>query len=65
MKYVKLVDPFEGAYFYQCPGVMNTGSYDLWSMGPDGKHGDGGTTVSNAQNRDENDDITNWKSDFN
>lgn len=41
-------DPWGKDYVYRCPGVYNTGSYDLFSMGRDGKIGGG-------------DDITNWQ----
>ncbi len=48
--YVKDIplDPWGNAYIYECPGKRNTKSYDLMSMGPDGRTGGG-------------DDITNWK----
>ena len=44
---------------------MNAEKYDLWSTGHDEKHGDEGTSVSDAltaKSRD-SDDITNWKRD--
>jgi general secretion pathway protein G len=40
-------DPWGNAYIYEYPGKHNASSYDLYSMGPDGK---GGTE----------DDIGNW-----
>lgn len=54
-------------FWYECPGTMNPQSYDLWSMGKDEQHGDGGGTgagnAPNAQNTaaQNSDDITNWK----
>ena len=39
-------DPWGNPYVYQYPGTNNATSYDLYSMGPDGRAG--------------NDDITNW-----
>ena len=56
-------DAWDESFFYQCPGKMNPGSYDLWSMGRDGKHGDGTTDPTDAQKRgaEDSDDITNWK----
>ena len=40
-------DPWGRAYIYECPGKHNPSSYDLSSMGPDGRVGG-------------DDDITNW-----
>ena len=40
-------DPWRHAYVYECPGKHRTNSYDLFSMGPDGRAGTG-------------DDIVNW-----
>ena len=40
-------DPWGNPYIYECPGRHNPNSYDVMSMGPDGKTGGG-------------DDITNW-----
>ena len=42
------LDPWGNAFIYRCPGNYNRGSYDLMSMGPDGRVGGG-------------DDIANWK----
>ena len=39
-------DPWGNPYVYHCPGTHNTTSYDLYSLGPDGREG--------------NDDIDNW-----
>jgi general secretion pathway protein G len=39
-------DPWGNPYVYKCPGNNNTGGYDLYSFGPDGKSG--------------GDDIDNW-----
>jgi general secretion pathway protein G len=41
------LDPWGNAYVYECPGKYNPTSYDLMSMGPDGRAGT-------------DDDITNW-----
>jgi general secretion pathway protein G len=41
------LDPWKNPYVYECPGKHNPTSYDLMSMGPDGKVGG-------------DDDITNW-----
>jgi general secretion pathway protein G len=42
------VDPWGNPYLYECPGRNNPSSYDLMSMGPDGREGG-------------DDDITNWQ----
>ncbi len=42
------VDPWGNAYAYECPGKQNPTSYDLLSMGPDGRQGG-------------DDDLTNWR----
>ncbi|HEY3243352.1 MAG TPA: type II secretion system protein GspG [Phycisphaerae bacterium] len=42
-----LRDPWGQRYHYRAPGIHNTGSYDLWSSGPDGVE-------------DTADDIGNW-----
>jgi len=56
-------DPWGNDFNYESPGTMNGSKYDLWSMGQDGKHGDGGSAVTDAQTATANnsDDITNWK----
>ncbi len=41
------LDPWGNAYVYECPGKHNPTSYDLMSMGPDGR--------ANTE-----DDISNW-----
>lgn len=43
------LDPWQHAYSYECPGKHNETSYDIMSMGPDGRVGG-------------DDDITNWES---
>jgi len=43
-------DPWGRPYIYECPGKHNPSSYDLSSMGPDGRSGN-------------EDDITNWQTD--
>lgn len=40
-------DPWGNPYIYQCPGEHNTGSFDLYSYGPDRQEGG-------------DDDIDNW-----
>lgn len=42
------MDPWGHAYIYECPGKHNPSSYDIASMGPDGRLGT-------------EDDITNWQ----
>ena len=44
----ELLDPWKQPYRYRCPGLHNPNSYDVWSIGPDGKSGT-------------DDDIGNWK----
>ncbi len=41
-------DPWNNDYIYECPGRNNTSSFDLMSMGTDGRAGT-------------DDDITNWQ----
>lgn len=41
-------DPWGNPYVYECPGKNNVSSYDIMSMGPDGRVGG-------------DDDITNWQ----
>jgi general secretion pathway protein G len=41
-------DPWGNDYVYECPGKNNPSSYDLYSMGPDGRAGS-------------EDDVVNWK----
>lgn len=43
------MDPWGAPYTYECPGKNNPSSYDISSMGPDGRAGS-------------EDDITNWQS---
>ena len=43
-------DPWGNPYIYECPGKHNPTSYDLMSMGPDGRAGG-------------DDDIANWQTD--
>ena len=44
-------DPWGHAYVYICPGEHNTGGYDLFSYGADGREGGTGADA----------DITNWE----
>jgi len=48
-------DPWNHDYVYQFPGVHNTNTYDLYSLGPDG--------VSKTLGADP-DDIANWEKPF-
>lgn len=41
------LDPWQRPYIYECPGKHNPATYDLYSMGPDGRAGN-------------EDDICNW-----
>ncbi len=41
-------DPWQNDYIYECPGRHNSSSFDLMSVGPDGRAGS-------------DDDITNWQ----
>ena len=49
LKNTSLLDPWKKPYRYAYPGVRNPGTYDLWSLGPDG--------VESA------DDIGNWETE--
>ena len=44
-------DPWGQAYFYAAPGDMNKESFDLYSLGRDGKEGGSGSDA----------DVTNWE----
>ncbi len=44
-------DPWGFPFEYKSPGDIHEDSYDLWSMGPDGKNDDG---------KEGSDDIKNW-----
>lgn len=59
------VDPYGQPFYYQCPGVMNPGAFDLWSKGRDIQHGDAEIqpdVPASAQSSaaKDADDITNW-----
>jgi general secretion pathway protein G len=43
-------DPWQNEYQYTAEGKKNSGKYDFWSMGPDGKNGT-------------EDDIGNWEAE--
>ena len=45
-----IIDPWGNTYIYDKPGANNTGSYDLYSYGPDA-----------ADDSGAGDDITNWQ----
>ena len=55
-----LKDGYDQPLFYRFPGTKNKGSYDLWSMGPDKKHGSSGS-IDDA-GKAGSDDICNWRS---
>lgn len=59
------LDPYGQPFYYQIPGIMNSGKFDLWSKGRDLKHGDNGTSPANAQSvsAKNSDDVTNWSRD--
>jgi len=40
-------DPWKRKYEYKCPGVHNTGGFDIWSRGPD--------------DQNQADDVNNWE----
>ncbi len=40
-------DPWGNPYVYRFPGTLNSASYDLYSLGPDGKDGSG-DEITNA-----------------
>jgi len=60
----KLVDGKGLPFFYCCPGKHNKKKYDLWSMGPDGNHGDAEKSYNSnpwaAPGDVGSDDICNW-----
>jgi general secretion pathway protein G len=39
-------DPWGNSYVYRCPGIHNTGDYDLSSLGPSGAE-EGGKPITN------------------
>jgi general secretion pathway protein G len=45
-----LQDPWGNPFRYECPGIHNPGSYDLYSFGPDGQEG-GDDDIGNWPNR--------------
>ena len=55
-----LKDGYDEPLFYRFPGTKNKGSYDLWSKGPDKKHGSSGN-IGDA-GKAGSDDICNWRS---
>ena len=63
-----LQDGYDQPLFYRFPGTKNTGSYDLWSKGPDKKHGspddinDAGEGDIDDAGKAGSDDICNWRS---
>ena len=63
-----LKDGYDEPLFYRFPGTKNKGSYDLWSKGPDKKHGspddinDAGEGDIDDAGKAGSDDICNWRS---
>jgi type II secretory pathway pseudopilin PulG len=57
-----IVDYFGGAILYRCPGYFNRNSYDLGSLGSDGKLGDNNNITDANVNTywGKGDDITNF-----
>lgn len=59
----QVLDGFGVPIYYRCPGYINTSTYDLGSLGIDGKLGDASSTaVTSADAKDhfgKGDDITN------
>lgn len=55
-----LRDGYDEPLFYRFPGTKNKGSYDLWSKGPDKKHGS--SDDINDAGKAGSDDICNWRS---
>ena len=56
-----VIDSYGNPIYYLCPGKMNAKTFDIWSTGRDGKHGNNGAGVSAAQTVSEDtDDINNW-----
>ena len=49
--YEELLDPWTRPFEYRSPGDVNEDSYDLWSVGKDGKDDEG---------KEGSDDIKNW-----
>jgi len=58
--YFYLKDGYDNSFWYCYPGKKNKGKYDLWSMGPDGKHGNGSSDADKA-GEEGSDDICNWR----
>ena len=56
----QLTDGYDNPFWYRYPGTKNKGKYDLWSMGPDEKHGNGGSGADKA-GEEGSDDICNWR----
>ena len=44
----KVLDYFQNPIYYRCPGYINRNSYDIGSLGSDGKVGDGTTNKSGS-----------------
>ena len=56
----QLMDGYDNPFWYRYPGTRNKGKYDLWSMGPDEKHGNGSSDANKA-GEEGSDDICNWR----
>jgi type II secretion system protein G len=53
----QLVDPFGNHYRYLSPGVFNEGTFDLWSLGPNGVD----DTAANGASGQFGDDLCSWR----
>ena len=57
-----LLDGFGEQFRYRCPGKHNESSYDLWSMGADGKTSDNGDEdPEDSEDSEDSDNIKNWE----
>jgi len=54
-----IVDGYGNPLYYCYPGTKNKGKYDLWSKGPDDKHGSDGDIDNRGA--EGSDDICNWR----
>ena len=61
--YYELKDGFGNPIYYRCPGFINRSTFDLGSLGADGRLGDGvaGWDLTKNDNFGKGDDITNCK----
>lgn len=64
---ITLVDSYDRPFYYKCPGDKNKSAFDLWSTGPDLKHGSTKSTNPDDALKNESkncDDIGNWQTVF-